>query len=61
MTDEDLEALDPPAEESNAETKATEIPEGIEAENIIDLDDSNVRVVGGKENEPAGTEESLEL
>lgn len=63
VTDEDLEALEPPpaAEESNAETKTTEIPEGVEAENIINLDDSNVKVVGGKENEPSGGEESLEL
>ncbi len=60
VTDEDLETLDPPAPESNVETKVTETPEGIEAENI-NLDDSNVKVVGGRDPEPSGSEESLEL
>jgi hypothetical protein len=61
VTDEDLEALDPPAEESNVKTEVNETPEGIQAENIINLDDSNVKIVGGKDEEPTGTEESLEL
>ena len=31
VTDEDLETLEPPAQESNVETEVTETPEGIDA------------------------------
>lgn len=59
VTDEDLEALEPTPEESNVEAQVTETPEGVDVENIIKLDDSNVKIVGGRDEQPAPTEESL--
>lgn len=58
VSDEDLEALEPAVEETPSET-----PETINPENVINLDDENVKIVGGnsEESAPPGTEESLEL
>lgn len=56
VSDEDLEAMEPPAPEEPAATPSA--PEGeAGAEHIINLDDSNVKIVGGEQ--PKQTEESL--
>ena len=54
VTDEDLETLEPAVT-----TTETETPEGVEINHDINLDDENVKVVGG-EGEPAEGEGEAE-
>lgn len=64
VTDEDLETLEPPVT-----TTETETPEGVDIEHTINLDDENVKVVGGDLGEeqpeiqipPEDNDETLEL
>ena len=44
VTDEDLETLEPAVS-----TTETETPEGVDVEHTVNLDDENVKVVGGDE------------
>lgn len=44
VTDEDLETLEPPVT-----TTETETPEGVDVEHTINLDDDNVKIVGGRD------------
>ena len=63
MTDEDLETLEPAQEEEKPPGAEAEVVEGEEGTDYsFNLDDENVKVVGGDqpEEEPA-SEEPLEL
>jgi hypothetical protein len=58
VSDEDLETLEPPATEAGAQETPVETPEGLNVENL-NLDDENVKIVGGSDEPQAATEESL--
>ena len=57
VTDEDLETLEPAVE-----TTETETPEGVDVEHTINLDDENVKIVGGEPSleEPKANDEREE-
>lgn len=61
VTDEDLETLEPAIT-----TTETETPEGLDVEHSINLDDDNIKMVGGEEGgdlppQDFTSEEALEL